>query len=61
MTGRRWVISSALLVAELTRRVCNSFAEPDISRLIPTWIGCSEDLAAMADNLAAYTALQGAR
>jgi WD40 repeat protein len=61
MTARRWVISSALLVAELTRRVCNSFAERDIGRLIPTWRGCSEELAAVADDLAAYTALQGAR
>ena len=60
-SARIWIVDKRLIVAELTRRVCDHFADDKIHTTISTWRGCAAELAAVKDNLATYDALRGGR
>jgi WD40 repeat protein len=53
-----WLASRPLIVADITRRICDLFTDDEIRRTIPQWRGCSAELTAVADDLATYDALQ---
>ena len=59
-TARLWLVSSRLLAAEVTRRLCylNAFSEDELRATIPGWRGCPAELAAVADDLKEYDALR---
>lgn len=58
-TARIWIVDQQLLIAELTRRVCDIFTDDAIREEIPEWSGCAAALTAVKDDLAAYDRLRG--
>jgi WD40 repeat protein len=60
-TARIWLVDTHLIIAELTRRLCNLFTDDEIRAEIPSWRGCEAELAAVKDDLAEYDRLRPLR
>lgn len=57
-TARLWITNTKLIIAELTRRVCNLFSDDQIQEKISAWRGCKVELAAIDGDLKEYDTLQ---
>lgn len=53
-----WLVSNELIIADISRRVCNLFTDQDIRSDIPSWPGCTAKMSALADDIKAYDELQ---
>jgi WD40 repeat protein/transcriptional regulator with XRE-family HTH domain len=53
-----WLVSKQLIVADMTRRLCDLFTDAEIHATMPRWRGCAAELSAVATDLAAYDRLQ---
>ncbi|HET9223287.1 MAG TPA: hypothetical protein VFO07_12330, partial [Roseiflexaceae bacterium] len=54
-----WLVSKQLMIADMTRRLCDLFTDAEIQSTIPRWRGCAVELPAVASDLAAYDQLYG--
>ena len=54
-----WNADMRLITAELTRRLCqlNAFSDDDVRVEVPTWLGCTQELQAIDQQLQAYDRL----
>jgi WD40 repeat protein len=57
-TAQVWIADEKPIFAELTRRICNTVTEDQIKATIPSWRGCTVELAAVAADLKEYDALR---
>jgi WD40 repeat protein len=53
-----WLVSKQLMIADMTRRLCDLFTDAEIQSTMPRWRGCAVELPAVASDLAAYDQLQ---
>ena len=53
-----WLVSKQLIIADMTRRLCDLFTDAEIHATMSRWRGCATELSAVAADLAAYDQLQ---
>ncbi len=57
-TAKLWISDTTLIIADLTRRVCNVATDDEIRAKITNWRGCTLELAALRNDLEAYDQLR---